>query len=199
VPDADRYFPLKPEDIQIPFYFEIKKILSVGDGPPEMAQGNFRTYANATPSQKTDYDHPNTQYYIPVAYLLLDEDSKKLYDADKKTAGVAAVKKAQKDGNAVDIALDQFMLPANNAIVRSFESTSGKGIAGFIESLAFDWYDKVTWDTTNIERKAPKMCKVTISFAPVHDIAPGLDSEGYNRAPIYPLGPYRHGIRKVTP
>jgi len=194
VPDADRYYSLKPENIEIPFYFEIIKTLSVGDGQPEIAQGKFRTYPNASETQKTGYDDPNTAYYIPVAYLLLDPASQKKYDDDKKTAGAKA-----SVGNAVDIALDQFMLPANNAIVKSFESTSGKGIAGFIESLAFDWYDKVTWDTTDIERKAPKMCKVTISFAPVHDIAPGLDSEGYNRAPIYPLGPYRHGIRKVTP
>jgi hypothetical protein len=25
-------------------------------------------------------------------------------------------------------------------------------------------------------------------FEPIHDIAPGLDHEGFNRAPIYPVG-----------
>ena len=77
-----------------------------------------------------------------------------------------------------------------NAIARSFRTVGGKGLPGFIESLAFDWYDKVTWTTDEGEgRKAPKMCKVTISFAPFHDITPGLDHKGFNRAPIYPVGP----------
>jgi len=33
----------------------------------------------------------------------------------------------------------EFMSPANNAIVRSFESTRGKGLAGVITSLDFQW------------------------------------------------------------
>lgn len=74
-----------------------------------------------------------------------------------------------------------------NAIVRSFRSSGGKGIAGFIESMSFDWYDNVTWSTDGPGLKAPKMCRVTISFSPVHDITPGLDSQGFNRAPIYPV------------
>lgn len=73
-----------------------------------------------------------------------------------------------------------------NAISRSFRSSGGKGLAGFIESMAFDWYDRVTWET-EVGRKAPKICKVTISFSPIHDITPGLDHRGVNRAPIYPV------------
>lgn len=80
---------------------------------------------------------------------------------------------------------------SGNAITRSFRSAGGKGLAGFIESMSFDWYSGVTWDTST-GRKAPKMCKVTISFSPVHDISPGLDANGYNRAPIYPIGPYAY-------
>lgn len=76
-----------------------------------------------------------------------------------------------------------------NAITKSFKSVEGKGLAGFIESMSFDWYDKVTWET-EMKRAAPKMCKVTINFAPVHDISPGLDQYGFNRAPIYPIGPF---------
>ena len=63
-------------------------------------------------------------------------------------------------------------------------------MAGFIESMNFDWLNQTTWDISK-DRKAPKMCKVTMSFLPVHDISPGLDSNGYNRAPIYPIGPYK--------
>ena len=83
-----------------------------------------------------------------------------------------------------------------NIIAKSFRSAGGRGIAGFIESMAFDWYDKVTWagfgddakGSSGSSRRAPKMCKVTISFAPIHDITPGLDHMGANRAPISPVG-----------
>jgi hypothetical protein len=27
-----------------------------------------------------------------------------------------------------------------------------------------------------------------MSFEPIHDIAPGLDHQGFNRAPLYPVG-----------
>jgi len=76
----------------------------------------------------------------------------------------------------------------NNSIVRSFESAGGRGIAGFIESMSFDWYSGTTWETDDIGDRTPKMCKITLSFAPTHDITPGLDSSGMNRAPIYPVG-----------
>jgi hypothetical protein len=83
--------------------------------------------------------------------------------------------------------LTDFMSPQKNSIVKSFESSGGKGLAGFIESMAFDWYDRVTWEVDQY-RAAPKMCKVTVSFSPIHDISPGIDHLGYNRAPIYPVG-----------
>jgi hypothetical protein len=53
--------------------------------------------------------------------------------------------------------------------------------------MDFNWYEQVMWDISD-GRKAPQMCKINISFAPIHDIAPGLDSQGNNRAPIYPVG-----------
>ena len=84
--------------------------------------------------------------------------------------------------------LSDFLDVKNNAIVKSFHSVQGKGLAGAIESINFDWYDKVTWEIVAPGYKAPKMCKVTLAFAPIHDISPGLDHMGYNRAPIYPVG-----------
>lgn len=86
--------------------------------------------------------------------------------------------------------LQNFMNPDNNAVVKSFKDTAGKGLAGFIDSMSFDWYDKVTWETGAPDRVAPKMCKVTIGFSPIHDISPGLDHLGVNRAPIYPVGAF---------
>jgi hypothetical protein len=74
-----------------------------------------------------------------------------------------------------------------NALVKSFRAIQGQGLGGVIESMNFDWYDRVTWEIKPGHR-APKMCKVTIGFAPIHDISPGIDHMGYNRAPIYPVG-----------
>jgi len=108
-----------------------------------------------------------------------------------KTSRIISEKR--KDSNMADYAssMSEFMFEGSdanrgNAIAKSFRSSGGKGLAGFIESMAFDWYDKVTWETEP-GRRAPKFCKVTISFAPVHDITPGLDHRGVNRAPIYSM------------
>ena len=85
-----------------------------------------------------------------------------------------------------------FFSSKNNAVVRSFESSRGRGIAGAITSMNFDW-NKATWET-DIGSKAPKFCTVSIQFSPVHDITPGLDSDGFNRAPIYNAGLVMNGI-----
>lgn len=100
--------------------------------------------------------------------------------------------------NAVQFMDDNPQSTTGNAVSRSFRSSGGKGLAGFIESLSFDWYDRVTWEIgrgiadegPKGGRRAPKMCKITVSFSPIHDITPGLDHMGFNRAPIYPVGPY---------
>ena len=111
----------------------------------------------------------------------IDEDEKKALEEAGSDPRAAAEKKFLSNA-------ETFMKSDNNSIVRSFRSTGGRGLAGFIESMAFDWMAG-TWDTSD-GRKAPKMCKITISFSPIHDIVPGLDSNGQNRAPIYPVGPY---------
>jgi hypothetical protein len=78
------------------------------------------------------------------------------------------------------------MKPENNSIIKTFkESGAGGGQAGFIESMSFDWINnQTTWDVEP-GRKAPKLCKITVEFSPIHDITPGLDSQGNNRAPVY--------------
>lgn len=90
-------------------------------------------------------------------------------------------------------ALNSFMSPTKNALVRSFESVKGKGLAGFITSMSVSWMDKNTWETTPGSR-APKSFVVQMSFSPLHDIEPGLDHVGYSRAPTYPVGWSGQGI-----
>jgi len=106
----------------------------------------------------------------------------------------ATKKKLFKDAGVETSAIDdltKFLDPEKNSLVKSFKSAGGRGLAGFIDSMNFDWYDKVRWDDRP-GHKAPMMCKVTLSFTPIHDISPGLDSQGYNRAPIYPVGFFAH-------
>ncbi len=83
-----------------------------------------------------------------------------------------------------------FLSKTQNPIFKSFETTKGKGLAGFITNMSFNWIEGDTqiWEVDGLNNRAPKMCKIRISFVPVHDIAPGIDSNGFNRAPIYPVG-----------
>ena len=81
-----------------------------------------------------------------------------------------------------------FMSAENNPMVRSFESTSGRGLAGVITALSYDWLDSTnTWEI-DWNSRAPKVAKVTVGFDAIHDIPPGIDYSGYNRAPIYNVG-----------
>ena len=100
----------------------------------------------------------------------------------------------------VNISLEQqvtdiynFFLPRNNAVVRSFESAGGRGLAGVITSFDMDW-GEAQWDMSGISRRAPTMCKVSISFSPIHDIVPGLDNNGAMRAYNYPVGKVASGL-----
>ena len=163
----------------------------------EYVLGTFIVAPGAKDADKKALPSPaGKTYYVPVSELQPDEPTSKKIEARKKEQIDKAVGVAVAAAAAIENAVTNFMNSANNAIVRSFESTSGKGLSGFIDSLAFDWYDRVTWDIS-LERKAPKMCKITISFTPIHDIAPGLSAQGHNRAPIYPVGPYAFGNRKA--
>ena len=76
----------------------------------------------------------------------------------------------------------------SNPILKSFNSTMGRGIAVAITAISLDWkLNSVPW---NLEpgSRAPRMCEVQLSVTPIHDITPGLDHQGINRAPIYKVG-----------
>lgn len=96
--------------------------------------------------------------------------------------------------NAYETALADFLNPKENTIVRSFESARGKGLAGAITAIDFNWINNnTTWETAP-DSRAPKMCEIMIQFSPIHDIQPGLDHNGFNRAPVYNVGEIAGGI-----
>ena len=90
--------------------------------------------------------------------------------------------------NLFTTSFEDFMHPVNNSITKSFETTNGRGLAGFISSMSFKWIDdNIPWET-KFGGRAPKVCDITVKFEPVHDIAPGLDKSGFNRAPTHNVG-----------
>ena len=89
--------------------------------------------------------------------------------------------------------VSKWFSPDSNAIVRSFESTAGRGLAGFITSLSFNHQD-ATWETRRLGARAPMWMQVDVSFQPVHDLPPGIDDTGFNRAPIYNVGDIMNGL-----
>jgi hypothetical protein len=102
--------------------------------------------------------------------------------------------------NKIDkiVNLAQFFSADNNAIVKGFEAAKGQGLACVIESMSLDW-NNVPWETTVAGARAPKMCKITMMMAVIHDIAPGLDADGFNRAPVYSVGRQSNAIAGKEP
>jgi len=80
-----------------------------------------------------------------------------------------------------------FMDAFNNPFVKAYESTAGRGLAGTIGSVTFNWLDDFPWEIDHNSR-APIGCKISFSFDVIHDLPPGLDHSGYNRAPLYNVG-----------
>ena len=81
-----------------------------------------------------------------------------------------------------------FMRPEVNPFTRAFHTTRGRGLAGVMQGVSFDWLDQSTpWETDHNAR-APIGCNITFQFDVIHDMPPGLDHTGYNRAPLYNVG-----------
>lgn len=89
---------------------------------------------------------------------------------------------------AVPPSAASFFDPEGNAVVRAFETTKGKGLAGMLTSLKFTWLDQNnTWEVTQGSR-APIFCRVSISMNVIHDLPLGLGNDGFMMSPAYPVG-----------
>jgi hypothetical protein len=96
---------------------------------------------------------------------------------------------------------NDFLNPSKNPIVRSFQTTAGKGLACFIKSLSLD-YNNSPWETDqyggldsdglnfdNYKKSvAPTRIKISMSLAPIHDMPLGLSYDGTIMAPSHPVG-----------
>jgi len=95
------------------------------------------------------------------------------------------------EGHQTPEAISTFMSPEHNPVVKAFEGTRGRGLAGFITQMSLN-YDKAQWGTMEAKDdrlRAPKLVEVSLNFAPVHDLPLGLDYSGEMFAPSHPVGP----------
>ena len=90
-------------------------------------------------------------------------------------------------------AVETFLSPENNAVVRAFDSSKGRGLAGVITQMGLDYNDGL-WGTSQEagisegNLRAPKTVTVSLSFSPIHDMPLGLSHEGDLMAPSHPVG-----------
>jgi len=93
--------------------------------------------------------------------------------------------------NGLDaITTADFYNPEKNPIMRSYQSTYGKGLAGVIKSFSVS-YDSSNWSIEGSDNtRAPKIVTVAIAMDVIHDSPIGLDANGTMMAPIWPVGNY---------
>lgn len=137
-------------------------------------------------------DLKKAAFVVSVSHLSVCNETYSSYNLQTINNNFFEDKTKVQDGAKLTKA-SEFFSVENNAIFKSFESTSGRGLACLIESMNFDW-NQVPWMTHLEGSRAPMMCKISMNFAVVHDIAPGVDHTGFNRAPIYNVGRQSNAI-----
>jgi hypothetical protein len=87
-----------------------------------------------------------------------------------------------------------FMRPEVNPFVKGFHQTRGRGLAGVMQGITFNWLDSnIPWET-DYNSRAPIGCEIGFNFDVIHDIPPGIAHDGYNRAPLYNVGQIMENI-----
>ena len=81
-----------------------------------------------------------------------------------------------------------FMRPEINPFVRAIESTRGRGLAGVMKTITFDWLNSTFPWEVDYNARAPIGCEISFGFDVIHDLPPGLEHSGYNKAPLYNVG-----------
>jgi hypothetical protein len=144
----------------------------------------------------TDNDNSNSVFIVDHHSLYLDAGpilTAQLASVYEEKSDVSADPElglfSNTDFEAFSTAAANFFAPENNPIVRSFENSMSQGLAGFITKMDMDYDISDSLFETTPGSRAPMGVKISIDFTPIHDIAPGLDADGMNRAPIYKVGP----------
>jgi hypothetical protein len=147
----------------------------------------------ATVQEIAENGSPGYAKPFNVKITARDFEKSKTVSAKSEVEAESSVQEAKAALNKMTVtaaqetsAREEFFKPENNAIVRSFESTSGKGMAGVITSLGLG-YTQAQWSLTP-GSKAPMMIDIALGFSPIHDLPLGLDHNGHMRAASHPVG-----------
>ena len=139
----------------------------------------------------TRYDEINGKTIrVTIADLMLDPDRSGGISGTGGSLDASSVLEAQEAANTRDNTLlgKDFFDPNTNALVRAFETTKGKGLAGMLNSLKFTWLDQNNlWEITRGSR-APISCKISLGLNVIHDLPLGLGHDGFMMSPAYPVG-----------
>jgi hypothetical protein len=162
---------------------------------------NYDAYC-VTLDQQNSFNLPKsvreTKFLVSRSHLSICDDTLKSMGIEFGTTDpTTSLNSKQQQTNEV-VNLAQFFSAENNAVVAGFEAAKGRGVACVIDSMSFDW-NNVPWETIVGGSRAPKMCKITMTMSVIHDIAPGLDSNGFNRAPVYTVGRQSNAIAGKDP
>jgi hypothetical protein len=140
--------------------------------------GDFYTVSIVNPE-----DDQQGTWKVPANRLLLDET----YIIRQAYTQAVSGSNTQQTTPSNEQAISEFLSDNKNPIFKSFANTQGSGLAGFIKSLHFE-FNEARWVTDEYNSRAPMFVNVTMTFAPIHDLYPGIDHNGFNTAPIYNTG-----------
>ena len=134
----------------------------------------------------------NQELVVPsrlISPQMPNDDLTKKVNSDTKVNEANEKVKKENNGKEPDSTINSdFFTSEKNAIVRSFETTRGRGVAGFITSLALDYgMGSHPW-SSSVFMKAPMVVKISLGFAPITDLPLGLDYDGVIRNPSHPVG-----------
>jgi hypothetical protein len=135
---------------------------------------------------KRDFTLPETQAFAAAVQDIAGSSS---YVASRDIAVDFDFKSNYQSTSSIE---ENFYKSESNAVIRSFKSASGKGMAGFIKDMQLD-YMNFNWGTEKGQR-APMGVKISISFAPIHDMPLGLDHRGRVISPTHPVN-VKNGVK----
>lgn len=93
------------------------------------------------------------------------------------------------EGTAPFTSLDLSDVTKMGSVAKSFRDSGGQGLAGVITSIDLgNLVDTNAVWSIDPGYRAPRMVDVTVAFAVVHDIPPGLDSLGHMNSALYGVG-----------
>ena len=164
----------------------MKDVETIDSAPADFKVKVLQTYIARFKGGRTEVKYECEFLSESQVFNPMGSDVKAIIHLAKEQLSMAPPKTKIKMTKGIQHTSAQEFYGPNNSIIRSFEQGMGRGLAGFITGFDIDW-DESPWEVA-LGSRAPQTVKISITFSPIHDIAPGIDHDGFNRAPIYNVG-----------